>query len=437
MSVTTVVKKAPDSLVVLPLSGISPRVGIAMGIRTAWALRQAGYPARHLTVSDGVSPVLTGWITQASTSGDIIWLDIDWAAYGSNGNVLGKYTQNTAVPRSGWERLSTETLGAILVEAMPGIDGLVRLEMFPPGTDMAQPTMPQPGMLGPLSQNDDTIIVSGFGIAKVDETGREVWEPLMTVTGEIGAVPLVNPSQKVQLIDPSIREKEQEKARTTFVSEGLTDEYVESINTDIPSANEIAGLPPRDPEPEESSEKYRSSLPIEETDDVNAVTGQLAAPVSPAPGVIQKSTPPATAAFGAASYRPVFLVRQAIGAPGDGNLVLRDAMRKALRNNDAMVTDDLSKASHIVQGTVRVEVPFAGTQRVRIVWMITNTGGLEMGTALQENDVPEGSLDQPWGGVAQKIADSAVLGIAQLFDTGLDAGGLGGHLSQPDLPHLQ
>ena len=420
-----------------------------MGIRTAWALRQAGYPARHLTISDGVSPVLTGWITKASDSGDIIWLDIDWAAYGSTGNLLGKYTQNTAVPRTGWENLSTETLGAILVEAMPGIDGLVRLEMFPPGSDMAQPSMPQPGMLGPSSQGDDTIIVSGFGMAKVDDTGREVWEPLMTVTGEIGAVPLVNPNQQVTLIDPSIKKKKQEEELYTYVSEGLSDEYVESIDTELPSVAQIAGLPAPDPQPETSSGNH-SSLTAAEPVVVEALKEKpevlasaspeatiAAAALAEAASPVESVFTPAKAAFGVASYRPVFLVRQAVGAPGDGNLALRDAMRKALRYNDAMLSDDLSKASHIVQGTVRVEVPFAGRQRVRIVWMITNTQGQEMGTALQENDVPEGSLNQPWGGVAQRIANAAVLGIAQLFDTGLDAGGVGGQLSQPDLPHLQ
>ncbi len=434
-----VIKPAPEKLLVLPLSGLSPRFGIAMGVRTAWALRQAGYPANHVTVSDGYSPVLTGWITETSSSGDILWLDIDWAAYGSDGGLIAKYEQKTAVPSQGWARLSAETMGAVVVEAMSGIDNLIRLEMFPPGSSGPQPILEMTEFAAPQTQSLETIVVSGQGIAKVDKAGKETWEPLVSVTAVIEdgqQVTEFSPAP-ITLIDPSARKTAPLDA---YISGELTDEYSAGIDTDLPDIDNMGDLPQPDPvqpvQPVQQAQPVQPTQP-QQTAALETITPEEAMELAPVVESQPAQQPAAIAAFAPSTYRPVFLVRQAFGAPGNGNLELRDALRKALRNNDAMVTQDLKQASHIVQGTVRVEVPFAGRQRVRIVWMVTNTAGLEMGTALQENDVAEGVLSKPWGIMADKIAGAAVLGIAQLFDAGLDSGGAGGELSQPDLPHLQ
>ncbi len=442
-----VVKPAPRNLLVLPLTGLAPRIGIAVGIRTAWTLRQAGYPARHVTVSDGINPVLSGTITQTSGDGDIIWLDIDWAAYHADGSLIGKYLQKTAVPQGSWRLLSTETLGVVVIEAMPGIDTLIRTKMFPPGSQMASANQPVQAVDNLVYRPDDTVIVSGQGMARVNNVGRKVWEPLVSVSTESGIVTLVKPADRqvaldpVVLIDPSARRNQ----FGVYVADNLTEEYAREIDTNLPSVDDITDLPhptsqtmiSSDPTPR-TPRQIADEKALEEVEVLAAlVTLQADVPAEQPEDAVSEVGKQILAAFAALQKPPVFLVRQVIGAPGDGGVTLRNAMRKALRNNDAMISDDMDQVSHIVQGTVRVEVPFTGKQRVRIVWMITDTSGLEMGTALQENDVPEGSLNEAWGPVAQSIADAAVLGIAQLFETGLDAGGAGGRLAQPDLPHLQ
>jgi hypothetical protein len=397
--------------------------------------------------------VLSGTITQTSDGGDIVWLDIDWAAYSANGSLIGKYLQKTAVPRGSWQLLSTDTLGVVVVEAMPGIDSLIRPLMFPPGSQINSPNRPSQGMDDLIFRPDDTVIVSSQGIAKLDTVGQKVWEPLVSVSTESGPVTLLNPADRpvvhdlVVLIDPSARRKE----FGVFVADNLTDEYAKEIDTQLPTLEGLtdfssliaAPVPPQQPvmpsRPKPKSPREVANAKAQ--DEVEALAALVALqtdiPASQQGVGSSVSDAPLPAVFAALQRPPVFLVRQVIGAPGDGGVTLRNAMRKALRINDAMISDDMGQVSHIIQGTVRVEVPFAGLQRVRIVWMITNTSGLEMGTALQENDVPEGSLNEVWGPVAQSIANAAVLGIAQLFETGLDAGGAGGRLSQPDLPHLQ
>lgn len=156
---------------------------------------------------------------------------------------------------------------------------------------------------------------------------------------------------------------------------------------------------------------------------------QSVAPVSPQPTLSDGNV-------AKGFVRPVFLVRHVTGAPGDGNLSLRTAILHALRQADAMVTDNPAQASYVIQGSVQMSSPFAGRQHTRIVWLVTTITGEEVGTAVQENDIPQGSLDGKWGTVAQVIANAAVPGVAQLFDTGLDAGSAQGNLAQPDLPHM-
>ncbi|MEQ8665679.1 MAG: hypothetical protein RIC16_08130 [Rhodospirillales bacterium] len=133
--------------------------------------------------------------------------------------------------------------------------------------------------------------------------------------------------------------------------------------------------------------------------------------------------------------RPVFIVRNVTGAPGDGNAALTRAIRGALRQISAAVTDDPTQATHVLQGSVRVDSPFAGRQKVRIVWQVTEIDGTETGKAMQENQVPQGSLDGAWGGTADKVAEAAVVGVAGLFSDSISATKTQG-LSQPDLPHV-
>jgi hypothetical protein len=107
------------------------------------------------------------------------------------------------------------------------------------------------------------------------------------------------------------------------------------------------------------------------------------------------------------------------GAPGDGTDSLPRAITEILRRQDiAVVTDPEAKADLVLRATVVVAKPKEGKQNVKIVWYVRRKDGGEIGTVGQENDVPAGLLDGPWGDVAYMVAVSAQDGIVQLVARG-------------------
>jgi len=107
------------------------------------------------------------------------------------------------------------------------------------------------------------------------------------------------------------------------------------------------------------------------------------------------------------------------GAPGDGGESLPRAITEILKRQDvAIVTDPQARADLVLDADVVVANPKAGKQNVRIVWRVRRKDGGEIGTVGQENDVPAGLLDGPWGDVAYMVAVSAQDGIMQLVARG-------------------
>ena len=113
-------------------------------------------------------------------------------------------------------------------------------------------------------------------------------------------------------------------------------------------------------------------------------------------------------------------IRHAEGAPGDGGTALASAITTLLKRQDlAIVSDSQDKTDLVLDATVTVDKPIAGKQHVKIVWHVRHGDGSEIGTVAQENDVPEGMLDGPWGDVAFTIAVAAQDGIMQLIARGV------------------
>jgi hypothetical protein len=107
------------------------------------------------------------------------------------------------------------------------------------------------------------------------------------------------------------------------------------------------------------------------------------------------------------------------GAPGDGGTALASAITALLKKQDlAIVSDPHGKAELILDAAVTIGKPIAGKQHVKIVWRVRRTDGPEIGTVAQENDVPAGLLDGPWGDVAYTVAVAAQGGIMQLIARG-------------------
>lgn len=113
---------------------------------------------------------------------------------------------------------------------------------------------------------------------------------------------------------------------------------------------------------------------------------------------------------------PVIAVQSVSGAPGDGAQSLVRAMADALRRSHlALAEKPGDKANFVVVADVAVSPPAGGKQEVQIAWRLRRPDGGQVGEVKQENSVPAGSLDGPWGVTAYEAANAAAAGIAALI----------------------
>lgn len=106
------------------------------------------------------------------------------------------------------------------------------------------------------------------------------------------------------------------------------------------------------------------------------------------------------------------------GAPGDGATSLAGAVAGVLRKQDLAIAKEGEKPDLVVDAEVTVSPAPANKQHVKIVWHVRRADGSEIGTAAQENDVPKGLLNGPWGDVAYSVALAAGDGLMQLVARG-------------------
>jgi len=115
-------------------------------------------------------------------------------------------------------------------------------------------------------------------------------------------------------------------------------------------------------------------------------------------------------------------VRKVDGAPGDGNNSLASSLTAVLKHQDIEIVDASNgKPDLNVDCDVKLDPVKNGQQHVKITWHVTRAAGGEVGQVAQENDVPRGRLDGPWGDVAYSVAMSAEGGIMQLVARGAPA----------------
>ena len=119
-----------------------------------------------------------------------------------------------------------------------------------------------------------------------------------------------------------------------------------------------------------------------------------------------------------ASGRIRIAIRQISGAPGDGAKSLATAVAAILKQQDLAIVENGQKADLTVDAEVSVAPVKPNKQHVKILWHVRRADGTEIGTAGQENDVPRGLLDGPWGDLAYNIALAAGDGLMQLVARG-------------------
>ncbi len=162
------------------------------------------------------------------------------------------------------------------------------------------------------------------------------------------------------------------------------------------------------------------------------ITSQLAAnlsggsappPVASSPGSDPSPSPSARAPE-AAAPAPVArapkgpvttMVSPVSGAPGDGTKSLTAAIKKRLYAKGIKLTSVQSDNTYTVKAVVSVKDASGGKENVRIDWQVLDPSGKRVGTVSQQNTIPKGSLNGPWGAIADAAAGAAADGIIKLL----------------------
>ena len=139
-------------------------------------------------------------------------------------------------------------------------------------------------------------------------------------------------------------------------------------------------------------------------------------PSGPAPSAGAKpSTATAAEPPGAAKGPVTTIVSPVSGAPGDGTKSLTAAIKKRLYAKGVKLASVQSGNTYTVKGIVSVTDGSGGKQSIRIDWQVIDPSGKRVGTVSQQNNIPKGSLDGPWGAIADAAAGAAADGIVKLL----------------------
>ena len=157
-------------------------------------------------------------------------------------------------------------------------------------------------------------------------------------------------------------------------------------------------------------------------------TSQLAASLSRRGGsasavAAASDSPPAVPATTASTSAPSVaspraagvVVAPVAGAPGDGQRSLTTALKKRLYAGGVKLANGTAANVYMVKGSVKLVETSGGKQSIRIDWLVLDPSGKKLGTVSQQNTIPKGSLNGPWGAIADAAAGAAADGIIKLL----------------------
>lgn len=113
--------------------------------------------------------------------------------------------------------------------------------------------------------------------------------------------------------------------------------------------------------------------------------------------------------------REAVIVPSVTGAPGDGSVSLTNAIQQELKKNGVALANQPSNQAYRVEGKVVVGQGKDGKQPISIDWDVKDPKGKKLGTVSQKNEIPQGSVDGPWGKTADNAAAAAAQGIVKLL----------------------
>lgn len=137
---------------------------------------------------------------------------------------------------------------------------------------------------------------------------------------------------------------------------------------------------------------------------------------SPAPSPTATATTTAAGASRPPSVKSAgVLVQPVTGAPGDGQRSLATALKKRLYAGGVKLANGTSVGVYMVKGSVKLSDASGGKQSIRIDWLVLDPTGKKLGTVSQQNTIPRGALNGPWGAIADAAAGAAADGIIKLL----------------------
>jgi hypothetical protein len=160
------------------------------------------------------------------------------------------------------------------------------------------------------------------------------------------------------------------------------------------------------------------SLAVKIAPQISASMSGGGSPPPAASGPQPSASAPETAAapVARAAKGPVTtIVAPVSGAPGDGIKSLTAAIKKRLYAKGVKLATIQTGNTYTVKGTVSVTDGSGGKQSIRIDWQVLDPNGKRVGIVSQQNNIPKGSLDGPWGAVADAAAGAAADGIVKLL----------------------
>ncbi len=159
---------------------------------------------------------------------------------------------------------------------------------------------------------------------------------------------------------------------------------------------------------------------------------KVAAKTAPKPAPAQQAVTPETASLAAAVDVPVpakqkaaaagpaevvAIVPAVSGAPGDGKTSLSEAMKRALKQQGIkLVSAAKAGGAYKIQGQVELGAAENGQQPITIRWAVIDPSGKQMEkTVVQNNKIVAGSLNGPWGDIADQAAGAAASEVTKLL----------------------
>jgi hypothetical protein len=134
---------------------------------------------------------------------------------------------------------------------------------------------------------------------------------------------------------------------------------------------------------------------------------------APAAPATTASTPPPSSV--ASPKAAGVVVAPVAGAPGDGTRSLTTALKKRLYAGGVKLANGTATGVYMVKGSVKLVDASGGKQSIRIDWLVLDPSGKKLGTVSQQNTIPKGSLNGPWGAIADAAAGAAADGIIKLL----------------------